>query len=188
MPQVIDAAGTIARYADSVLSLSLPKLAGSTRASHRHPLKSAYVGSFTMKTIQKICAALVCALASQACLADDVPLPAVQQQGAISFITGGIGSDEAAAFRAAAAQYNLRLTLAAVSGEFFASVRVSLRDAQGNSVVEAVSDGPYLFFNVPPGKYQVTADNQGQVEMRNAVVHAKGATELYFRWKTAPEQ
>jgi hypothetical protein len=94
----------------------------------------------------------------------------------------------AAAFRAAPPQYNLRLTLAAVSGEFFAGVKVSLRDAQGNSVVEAVSDGPYLFFSVPPGKYQVTADNQGQAETRQAVVHAKGATELYFRWKTAPEQ
>ncbi len=141
-----------------------------------------------MKTFHQLCAALLCALASGVCLADEVALPAVQQQGAVSFVTGGIGSDEAAAFRAAAARYNLRLTLAAVSGEFFAGVKVSLRDAQGKSVVDAVSDGPYLFLNVPPGKYQVTADNEGQVQTRNAVVHAKGGTELYFRWKTAPEQ
>jgi hypothetical protein len=111
-----------------------------------------------------------------------------QQQGAISFVTGGIGSDEAQAFRSAAAQYNLRLTLAAVSGEFFAGVRVTLRDAQGNTVVEAVSDGPYLFLNVPPGRYQVTADNLGQVQRRNALVRTKGATELYLRWKTTTEQ
>ena len=84
-----------------------------------------------MKTFHQLCAALLCALASGVCLADEVALPAVQQQGAVSFVTGGIGSDEAAAFRAAAARYNLRLTLAAVSGEFFAGVKVSLRDAQG---------------------------------------------------------
>ena len=141
-----------------------------------------------MNTFRQLSAAVLCALASQACLAEDVPLPAAQQQGAIRFVTGGIGSDEAGALRAAAAQYNLRLTLAAVSGEFFGAVKVSLRDAHGESLVETVSDGPYLFFSVPPGKYQVSADNQGQMQTRNAVVHANGSTELYFRWKTAAEQ
>jgi opacity protein-like surface antigen len=141
-----------------------------------------------MKSFQHLCAVLLCILASQAAPAADLPLPAAQQQGAISFVTGGIGSDEAQAFRSAAAQYNLRLTLAAVSGEFFAGVRVTLRDAQGNTVVEAVSDGPYLFLNVPPGRYQVTADNLGQVQRRNALVRTKGATELYLRWKTTTEQ
>jgi hypothetical protein len=141
-----------------------------------------------MQSFHHFCAALLCTLAGHAALAADLPLPAVQQQGAISFVTGGIGSDEAQAFRSAAAQYNLRLTLAAVSGEFFAGVKVTLRDAKGNTVVEAVSDGPYLFFNVPPGRYQVTADNMGQVQSRNAVVRASGGTELYLRWKTAAEQ
>lgn len=141
-----------------------------------------------MKPFRLPCAILLCALASQAAPAADAPLPAVQQQGAVSFITGGIGSDEASAFRAAARQYNLRLTFAALSGEFFAGVKVVLRDAKGNTVAEAVSDGPYLYFIVPPGKYQVTADNLGQVQSRSAVVPAKGGTELYLRWKTAPEQ
>lgn len=141
-----------------------------------------------MKTVHRLCAALLCTLASQVCLADEVPLPAARQWGEVSYITGGIGSDEAGAFRAAAAQYNLRLTLSAESGEFFANVKVSLLDAQGNSVVDAVSDGPYLFFKVPPGKYQVRADNQGQVQTRNVVVRAKSGSELYLRWKAAPEQ
>jgi hypothetical protein len=140
-----------------------------------------------MKSFHSLCAALLCTLSGHAALAADLPLPAAQQQGAISFVTGGIGSDEAQAFRSAAPQYNLRLTLAAVSGEFFAGVKVTLRDAKGNTVVEAVSDGPYLFLNVPPGRYQVTADNMGQVQRRHAVVRANGGTELYLRWKTAAE-
>lgn len=139
-----------------------------------------------MKTIHQWCAAVLCCLASQACLADEVALPAAQTQGAISFITGGIGSDEASAFRAAAGQYNLRLTLSTVDGEFFAGVKVTLRDAQGNSVAQAVSDGPYLFFKVPPGKYEVTADNRGEVLSRTAQVRARGGTELVLRWK-APQ-
>jgi len=141
-----------------------------------------------MEPLHRLCAALLCALASQACVAGDIALPAPQVQGAVSFVTGGIGSDEASAFRAAAPQYNLRLTLAAVSGEFIAGVRVTLRDAKGATLVEATSDGPYVFFNVPPGRYLVIADNMGQVVSRNAVVHAGRGTELYLRWKTQPEQ
>lgn len=141
-----------------------------------------------MKHMHRLCAAMLCAVVDQASVAADLPLPAAQTQGAISFVTGGIGLDEANAFRAAASQYNLRITLAAQTGEFFAGVRVTLRDAQGNTVAEATSDGPYIFFNVPPGKYQVVAENMGQAVSRTVQARAKGGTELYLRWKAPSEQ
>ncbi len=141
-----------------------------------------------MQHFYRLCAAMLCTLAGQACLAGELPMPAPQTQGAVSFVTGGIGLDEANAFRAAAAQYNLRITLAAETGEFFAGVKVTLLDAQGRTVAEATSDGPYVFFKVPPGKYQVVADNLGQSVRKTVHARAHGGAELVLRWKAPLEQ
>jgi hypothetical protein len=49
------------------------------------------------------------AVASPAPGADSSTLPVPQEQGAISYITGGIGEDEAIAFKQAATSYPLEL-------------------------------------------------------------------------------
>lgn len=129
--------------------------------------------------------AVLCAALAAANVAAQSALPPVQQQGDVSFITGGVGLDEASALRAAAAQYNLRLTFAAVSGAYLAGARVVLRDAQGRTVAEASSDGPYLFFKVPAGQYSVSADNGGETVTKQVQVRDKQSSELIFRWKVA---
>ncbi len=140
-----------------------------------------------MNTLQRWSIAALCALAAGACLAGDLPMPATHTQGTVSYVTGGIGSDEADAFRAAAPEYNLRLTLSTLDGAFFADVKIVLSDEQGNVLVETLSDGPFVFFKVPPGKYRVSAEKQGEVFTRTAQVREKGGSELYFRWKAPVE-
>jgi len=126
--------------------------------------------------IVTLCAVLAADVAAQSAL------PPVRQQGDISFITGGIGLDEASAFRAAAARYNLRLTFAAVSGAYLADAKVELRDAQGRMVAQVTSDGPYLFFKVPAGQYSVRADKGSESLTRQVQVRDKQSSELIFRW------
>lgn len=120
-------------------------------------------------------------------MAAEPGLPPLQRQGEISYVTGGIGLDEASAFRAAAAQFNLRLTFAAAGGAYLANAKVVLRDAQGRSVAEASSDGPYLYFKVPPGKYSVTAEVGGDAQTKAVQVRDKAGSEMVFRWKTPAE-
>ena len=140
-----------------------------------------------MRTTIRWGLAAVCAGLAAVSMAAETGLPAVQRQGEISYVTGGIGLDEAKAFRAAAAQYNLRLTFAAVSGAYIANAKVVLRDAQGRSVAEASSDGPYLYFKVPAGKYSVTAEVGGEALTRTAQVREQPGSEIVFRWKTPAE-
>jgi len=130
------------------------------------------------------CAAL-CALACHAAVAQVAPLPAPRTQDGISYVSGGVGSDEAAAFRTAAGRYNLRLTFSTVSGEYCADVHVMLRDEQGRSLADLVSDGPFLFLDVGPGTYTVTAEFQGSSLSRVVRVGARRATELYLRWPSS---
>jgi len=140
-----------------------------------------------MNTTHRWCVAAFCACLGSSAIAGDLTLPAVQSEGEISFVTGGVGMDDADAFRAAAHHYNLRITFASLSGEYYAGVRLTLRDAQGKTVIETTSDGPFVFFNVRPGKYVVTAENLGQKVTRVTQVREKRGTELYIRWKSPSE-
>ena len=140
-----------------------------------------------MKLIQRCCVAALCVCAGGPLYASDLPVPSPQSQGDVTFVTGGIGIDEADAFRAAAQQYNLRVTFASLRGEYYAGVKITLRDAHGRTVIETTSDGPFVYFNLRPGKYQVTAENLGQSVTRTALVREKRGTELYIRWKAPPE-
>lgn len=93
--------------------------------------------------------------------ANDGDLPPVQTQGEVSFVTGGIGSDESAALKAAAPGYALTLRFASATGTFLASVHVSIRDAAGQTVLDTVSEGPYLLAQLKPGRYRVSASVDG---------------------------
>ena len=45
--------------------------------------------------------------------------------------------------------------------EYLAGVKVTARDANGCIVLADFADGPFLFANLPPGTYRVTAAGVG---------------------------
>ena len=56
----------------------------------------------------------------------------------------------------------MRLMFAlAGSGEYLADVTVKLVDAYGDTVLDAVSDGPLFYARVPPGRYRITVASAG---------------------------
>src|SRR5690606_37917825 len=76
---------------------------------------------------------------------------------------GGIGAEERAAMEAKAADYNLRLTFATkVSGAYLSDVKVAIRNARGETVLDTVAAGPWLFARLPRGEYRVAASAFGQ--------------------------
>jgi hypothetical protein len=91
--------------------------------------------------------------------------PPERTQGSVSYVTGGIGSDEAQAMRAAAADYPLTLELAAAAGgprdEYISGAEVAIRDSRGASVLDARTDGPFLLVRLPAGSYTVDVDWNG---------------------------
>ena len=90
-------------------------------------------------------------------LADVSALPAVKTQGNVTYLSGGIGSDESAAIKAAAPGYALTLQFSSATGAFLASVTVKITDAAGNVVLDTTAEGPYLLVNLAPGRYTVDA-------------------------------
>jgi hypothetical protein len=76
------------------------------------------------------------------------------------FITGGVSEEEREAILHDAASYNLWLVLAEQgTGYYLADVRVTVSDAGGRTVVDTLTDGPWLFAQLPPGHYTVRLGN-----------------------------
>jgi hypothetical protein len=110
-------------------------------------------------------------------------LPQPQAQGDVTFISGGIGENERNALEAVKGNFNLSLLFAVKrTGKFIADVNVRIADAEDNTVVETVAEGPYLFARLKPGKYTVTAEKDGNVMHQKARVSDRRITTLSFYW------
>jgi len=103
------------------------------------------------------------------------------------FISGGIGDDSAARMAAVGREFNLKLLFAAKDGHYLADVAVTISDAGNRKVLETVSEGPFLFAQIAPGKYRVTAAYEGVVQTRDTIIAPSGRRELVFRWQEQAE-
>lgn len=114
-------------------------------------------------------------------------LPAVQFYLNTAYMCGGIGSDEASAFKQAQKNFPLALNFGQQQGErvaFVADIQVVIRDAQDQVVLNINSDGPYCLLDIDPGAYQVYSTYEGQTLEQRVNVNGLG-NQLIFVW---PEQ
>ena len=112
-------------------------------------------------------------------------LPAEKTAGQVQYVTGGVGKEEADAFRNAQRDYSLVLEFgnqAKPRAQFTASVNVLIRDARGNTVLDAVSDGPFLLARLPAGRYTIRATQNGKTLDRVATVAGGKSTHVAFLW------
>ena len=129
-----------------------------------------------------VACALALGLAGTALAQDG--LPPVQTYGSVSYVTGGIGLDESAALKAAEKNFALSLLFAQTRrGEYLADVKVSIKDRAGKTLLEAVSDGPFLLAQLPAGTYQVSAEYAGKALAKTVRVEPKGGTRVAFVWR-----
>ncbi|HEV7822488.1 MAG TPA: carboxypeptidase-like regulatory domain-containing protein [Burkholderiales bacterium] len=144
-----------------------------------------------MKIHQAILTAVATAAFSfSAYAADSNVAPAQGAQGNVSFITGGVGEDEAAAMKNAAAGYPLELQFvqkALPRDEFLADVKVRITDRSRNVVLDAVATGPYFLAKLPAGNYQIEADHSGVVKRHNVDVRPGRHARAVFVWAATDE-
>jgi hypothetical protein len=58
--------------------------------------------------------------------------------------------------------------------EYLADIKVEIKDKNGKLVLDAVVQGPFLLAKMPPGRYSVSADNDGVV--KHQTIQVAGAT------------
>jgi hypothetical protein len=105
---------------------------------------------------------------------EDEAAPPEHRQGPVSYVVGGIGSDEAQAMRRAEGYYPLTLELAAPTegggGEYVANARVEIRDLHGQSLLSTTADGPLMLIRLPSGTYAVDVAWNGAVEHKTVAI------------------
>ncbi len=117
-------------------------------------------------------------------------LPPEHQAGDISYLSGGIGHDEARAMERAARNYPLELVFVAKSGkhdEYLADLPVTIEDAHHHVVFQGRSEGPYFLARLPKGRYVVRATQEHREFVRHVTV-GRQPQRIVFEWKRAPER
>ncbi len=131
-------------------------------------------------------AALVVALAASQNVFAAPALPPLQHNGDAAWVSGGVGADQSAAFKAAAAEYPLSLEFvrhtASGGNEYIADVSVSITDGLGTRVIDTRSRGPFMLARVPGGNYTITVRHDGKTQTRNVSLSANTRTHQMFVW------
>ncbi|MEZ2742237.1 carboxypeptidase regulatory-like domain-containing protein [Paenalcaligenes hominis] len=136
-----------------------------------------------MRLWSSLLLAVCCVLPAQA-----QELPAVKFYQSTAYICGGIGSDEANAFKTAQSQFPLSLHFGQQLGQrtaFIADIQVVIRDEQDQVAVNINSEGPFCLLDIDPGTYQVYATYEGQTLHQTVAVQQLGHA-VRFVWPETP--
>ena len=100
----------------------------------------------------------------------------------IPYVSGGVGAEERDLLHPLGQEYNVKLIFAAQEGNYVADVSIAIVDGRGRKVLDAVSEGPWFYTQLPPGTYSVMAQVGGQTQQRTVQVHQQKQTQLSFYW------
>jgi hypothetical protein len=109
-----------------------------------------------------IVVAILLALGTSALRADEAP-PQVHKKNGSTWVSGGLVEADRKALFKLAPKYPIQLIFQ-VGGEIdgVTGVKVTLRDQYGESMLEVVSEGPYLYINPPAGgRFTIDAEYNG---------------------------
>ena len=123
--------------------------------------------------------------ATTAAFAATTDLPQIHQQGAVTYLSGGVGSDQAAALKDVMHKYPLVLEFAGAThqgNEYLADVPVHIIDMKGATVLKATANGPFMLATLPGGRYRITASYEGKTQQRVVNVSSSGHVRTMFVW------
>lgn len=112
-------------------------------------------------------------------------MPQEQQQGDVTYVSGGVGLDESAALRGAQKQWPLTLRFTGPDAAFVANVQVRIVDAKGATVLDTASKGPYMLVRLRPGRYTVHASYSGVDRSQAVTVRGNGSARASFAWQAS---
>ena len=135
-------------------------------------------------------ALLTLAFVAPASAVHAVGVPQEHSQGPVTFVSGGIGQEEAAAMRQAAADYPLTLEMATAAGgprdAYIAHAKVDIQDVTGRAVLETTTDGPLMLVNLPSGIYHVAVNWNGVEREKTVEVGGDRRQHVMLEFPNAP--
>jgi hypothetical protein len=109
-------------------------------------------------------------------------LPQIQQQGDVSYTSGGVGLDESRALLREQAHWPLSLRFTGPTADYLSGVQVRIVDGKGGETLYTESMGPYMLVKLPPGSYTVYAKYKDQEKKQAVTVAGPGKAKAAFHW------
>ena len=103
----------------------------------------------------------------------------------VPYVSGGVGADSREELLAKEKDYNLKIIVAATSGDYLADVKIVIDSARNERMLDATMEGPILLAKLSPGTYTVRATSDAQTQTRTVTIAAQGLRKLDFRWTRA---
>jgi hypothetical protein len=111
-------------------------------------------------------------------------LPQIERQGAVEYVSGGVGLDESTALKREARRWPLAMRFSGPTSDYLADVHVRIVGPRGAEVLNADSMGPYMLVRVPPGRYTVHASYEDREQTRTVTVSTQPGARADFHWGT----
>ncbi len=126
---------------------------------------------------------------SEECGADFLPLPKPAKSGEVSYISGGICITGVQQMKDLAKDYPLEVVLVEQASQnekenYIADVKVTIKDAKDNLVLDIYTKGPFLLVSLPDGSYQITAEYNRIVQTKIVKVHSEKHYRTVFVWQS----
>ena len=103
--------------------------------------------------------------------------------GSVPYLSGGVGLDEREVLNQTGRDYNLKLSFALTSRNYLGDVAVEIRDSAGRVALEAISEGPWFFAKLPPGRYTVVVKCNENTQQKAVQVSGMGQRVPNFFWQ-----
>jgi hypothetical protein len=110
-------------------------------------------------------------------------------RGGASAVAGGVGINARDMLASQAdPDHNVKMVFSLDTGNYLANVDVKVKNARGETVLEGVSEGPWVYAELPPGKYTASATYNGHTVTRSLSAGNSGDRVAHFRWPASVEQ
>lgn len=109
-----------------------------------------------------------------------------QEQNGITYLSGGIGQDEAEAFKQIEG-YNLHMTFSTGPlNQYLSNVDLVIQAADGRSLLSLNQVGPIVYVKLPADKYSIIASQNGQEKRSTVDLKGTAVETVNLHWSDAP--
>lgn len=106
----------------------------------------------------------------------------IQHQGTLSYVSGGIGSEESVALEIVQRNYNLRIMSSDKTGHYSSDIHIVVSDFDHNAILDTTG-GPLFYTNLPNGSYVVEGFNKGQSKKQVVTIVGGRPAHVHFIWR-----
>ncbi|HSH71609.1 MAG TPA: hypothetical protein VK974_01005 [Methylophilaceae bacterium] len=106
----------------------------------------------------------------------------------ITYLNGGIGSEESEAIRLQAPEFPVHITFSeGKDGKSITDVALKITNHDGFSAFELPSAGPILYIKLPDGIYDITSQYGGITKLTKLKVLRNKSANVYLNWEASSD-